>query len=798
MKKILMLLLVILSLVFIPEVKAQEHKLNIEYHSGIYFVRTGGTVHDKTGKFPIFHLGDNLAYCIDPSKNINTDDYVSSDGYVDLPYSNEVLEQLELYGYYGREYPGHDNIRYSMAAQALIWEKAGGQTVTYWTKPYGEGEEIDVSKEKNEIKELVKKHRIIPDLPTNVYGDVLHESIVEDKNKALDNFEIRDKSSEYEAYIENNKLHITPKKQGIFEINLQRKKYDDLNTIIFVGKDGSETQPLGLLRFSDLSEQRITLSVDGVHIFLQKIDENNEPVKQMNIGFKIKNLSTGEYLCDFDDCSYWTDPVGSFVTNGLDFGEYEIEEIEDQIIKGYTWNSEKVIVNINEDNISWNKDKLSYIDVTFKNNSVSASLELTKKGEKAIFKDDEIKYQKINLENISFDLYDENNTFIKNIVTDNNGYTKVDNLKVGKYYLLEKTSLDKYIKTDKIPFEIKQDNTYQTHIDYRLTVNNYLKKGKLELNKVDDSTNIGIPNTIIEIYNDNNELLLTKKTDESGKVIIDNLPLGKYYIKEKEANYYYQKTDDIINFEIKENGDVIKEKMTNKKIIGEVSVNKYGEVFNIVDNDIKNDFVKLSDIEFDLFDNDNKLIDTLKTDCDGFIKKELPLGKYYLQEKTKLAGYQDNNEKYYFEIKKDCNEAIPVNLNINNYLKKGILEFDKTDLVSGEGIPNTIIEIYNNNDELLLTKETNEIGKVIINDLPIGKYYIQEKEANSMYKLTNEMVYFEIKDNNELVKANMTNEKITIPVPKTDTKESTIAHSIVFVCLFIGVGGLIYERKESF
>ena len=30
-----------------------------------------------------------------------------------------------------------------------------------------------------------------------------------------------------------------------------------------------------------------------------------------------------------------------------------------------------------------------------------------------------------------------------------------------------------------------------------------------------------------------------------------------------------------------------------------------------------------------------------------------------------------------------------------------------------------------------LTKETDEFGKVIINDLPIGKYYIIEKEANS-------------------------------------------------------------------
>ena len=45
---------------------------------------------------------------------------------------------------------------------------------------------------------------------------------------------------------------------------------------------------------------------------------------------------------------------------------------------------------------------------------------------------------------------------------------------------------------------------------------------------------------------------------------------------------------------------------------------------------------------------------------------------------------------------------------------------------------------YNNNNKLLLTRETDEFGKVNISNLPIGKYYIIEKEANSMYQITND------------------------------------------------------------
>ena len=703
MKKILMLLLVFFGFIFIPEVKAQEYKLKKYDQEGIYFVRKGGTVPDKNGTFAIYYLGDYLAYCIDPSKSIRTEDYVSSDGYVDLPYSNDVKEKIKLYGYYGREYPGHDNVRYSMAAQSLIWEIAGGQKVSFWTGKNGTGEEIDVTKEKNEIKNLVEKHHIIPNLPNEVYTDVLHETIIEDKNNILDNFKVVEEPY-FDTYIKNNKLHVIPKKQGLYTMRLQRKSYDDTDTIIFVGKNGTDTQTLGRLRFSDLNEQEITISVDGAHLFIHKIDENGNKVKIPSINFKIKNLSTGEYLCDRYDCIFETDPTGLIVTNGVDFGDYEIEELEDQIINGYSWNSEKVIVSVTEDNVKWDKDKLSYVEATFKNKSVSASLELYKVGEKVVFENNSINYQEIKIENIVFDLYDSNNNFIKKIVTDKNGYAKVDNLSVGKYYLQEKTNDSKYIpNNEKINFELKQDNSHQEHVNYKLTVKNHLKKGGLEL---------------------------------------------------------YKK----------------------------------GEDYKFIDNEISYETTELANVTFELYNDEKELVKTIKTNDDGYVKVEnLPIGKYYLIEKNTLNNYIKDEEKHIFEIK---NNGENIKLEINNYLKKGNLEFSKVDLKTGDGIPNTIIEIYSDDNEILFTKETDESGKVNISNLPVGKYYIIEKEANSMYQLTNEKVYFEIKDNDELIKTKMTNEKITIPVPKTNTKEGIIAHTIFGICIIVGLGGLYFERKE--
>ena len=59
-----------------------------------------------------------------------------------------------------------------------------------------------------------------------------------------------------------------------------------------------------------------------------------------------------------------------------------------------------------------------------------------------------------------------------------------------------------------------------------------------------------------------------------------------------------------------------------------------------------------------------------------------------------------------------------------------------------------------------MAEKTDKDGKVSIDDLAIGKYYIVEKEATTGYVITDEKVYFEIKDNSEIIKAEMKNKPI--------------------------------------
>ena len=165
------------------------------------------------------------------------------------------------------------------------------------------------------------------------------------------------------------------------------------------------------------------------------------------------------------------------------------------------------------------------------------------------------------------------------------------------------------------------------------------------------------------------------------------------------------------------------------------------------------------------------------------------------------------DEKIYtFELKyKDqYTKEIVKDVVLQNYYKKGTLEFTKTDLVSGKPIPNTLIEIYSDKEledgtiesTLIFSGLTDENGQIIIKDLFIGKGHIIEKESATGYQITEEIVEFEIKENGEIVKANLTNEQI-VEVPNTMANRSILYSIISGSLIVVGMGVYLYATKKN-
>lgn len=100
--------------------------------------------------------------------------------------------------------------------------------------------------------------------------------------------------------------------------------------------------------------------------------------------------------------------------------------------------------------------------------------------------------------------------------------------------------------------------------DIKTSFKVHVTKGSIKINKVDTNNEV-INNVVFEIYDNKKQLLDTKKTDLNGKILISNLPLGTYYIKEKEVPDGYILDDNYHEIILTKDGESKTLKLTNQK-----------------------------------------------------------------------------------------------------------------------------------------------------------------------------------------------------------------------------------------
>ena len=140
--------------------------------------------------------------------------------------------------------------------------------------------------------------------------------------------------------------------------------------------------------------------------------------------------------------------------------------------------------------------------------------------------------------------------------------------------------------------------------------------------------------------------------------------------------------------------------------------------------------------------------------------------------------------KHSFELvyKDQYTPVVTLSFTFKNYLEKSNFEFSKKDLVTGEPLPNTKIQIFSYTDDeengtLIYEGVTDENGNITIKDLFVGNFWLCEVEAPEGYILNPEKMYFEITENGKVVKAEMVNEKIksTVKLHKVDENNNPLA-----------------------
>ncbi len=243
----------------------------------------------------------------------------------------------------------------------------------------------------------------------------------------------------------------------------------------------------------------------------------------------------------------------------------------------------------------------------------------------------------------------------------------------------------------------------------------------------------------------------------------------------------------------------------------QININKKAENIIYENNNHYYEFINLEGVTFNLYAKENILdnfgnviyfegeyISNVTTDSNGFaVFDNLYLGEYYIKEDYVNSSYIANDEIYYFSFNNELlsDGKLIYNLEVENYLHKGTFELTKTDLITGELLPNTEFEIYNSEGILIYTKITDENGKIQITDLPVGKYSFKETKSLTDYELSDELHYFELSETNLYYLVNVTNSKV-IEVPNTYKEIESVNHSLSISLLIAGI--YIYNVKKMF
>ena len=531
-----------------------------------------------------------------------------------------------------------------------------------------------------------------------------------------------------------------------------------------------------------------------------------------------------------------TDKEGKAQTEKVYLGKYILEEVETP--NGYINTTEPKEITIEYTN---QYEKVQYLGQNISNETQKVELEFEK-----VYKELEVSKFKFDEKEAIFGIYTKEpvknykgesvigkDELVDVIKTDDENKLRNNvELPEGKYYVKELYVSSPYAKTnDTYEFSVEYKNNKDEKIE--LTVNNGKVQNEastaelelivypdvvydeLEIAKEKDRDTLeklaelyGIADKTYGVYLDEKCEKAVQtidgeearfKTNEDGIIDIPDMPTGTYYLKEIEAPYGYEKSEEVIKAEINEEGKLVL--LTAKEPTKKAKILRKYDTFT---KDV------IEGVEFEITDKEENVVYTGKTNKQGEI--EVPIiyfeneEKYYYEEKTAPKMYKADEEKYEFTAKVDeekCEwkaEKIEVG-NDRKTIEEVVIR--KTDSKTGEALEGCVFTIALLDDEgkeyvnsqgetIYLVKEgvTNEEGEYVIKNVPYGRYRFIEVKAPEGYEMDEDMtgLEFTVDENSP--------EKIIFEVTNTGDI-AVVALVIVAVVCVAGIVFVVVKNKKK-
>ncbi|PFA92143.1 SpaA isopeptide-forming pilin-related protein [Bacillus cereus] len=390
------------------------------------------------------------------------------------------------------------------------------------------------------------------------------------------------------------------------------------------------------------------------------------------------------------------------------------------------------------------------------------------------------------LEGAKFKIEDSKGKIVGELVTNEEGEAISKDLPIGNYTLVEKEAPKGYeLLKDNITVKIEKDAEVEIKIGNKKLPD---PMGKMKLVKVDISDkNKKLAGAKFKIEDSKGKIVGELVTNEEGEAISKDLPIGNYTVVEVEAPKGYELLKDNITVKIEKDA-VVEIKIGNKKLPDPMGKMKLVKV------DISDKNKKLAGAKFHIEDLNKKVVGELVTNEEGeVISKDLPIGNYTVVEIEAPKGYELLKDKIAVKIEKDTVVEIKIG---NKKLPdpNGQFEIEKVDDTDSElKLKGAVFQVLDKEGKEVSRLITDEKGKVISNQLAIGKYTIKEIKAPNGYMLLRDPIEIEITEAVKTQKITVKNAKNNWVIPNTGGSGTTIFYVIGIMLMF----GVLYFCKKN-
>ena len=368
---------------------------------------------------------------------------------------------------------------------------------------------------------------------------------------------------------------------------------------------------------------------------------------------------------------------------------------------------------------------------------------------------------------ISFTVTGDN--FCENVTTDANGELQLNDLVPGEYTVTENAAAF-YEPQAPQTVTVKAGQTAE------VSFSNQLKHGALEVTKTaEDGFVQGVTFRLSGTADCGEFVDEYAVTDETGIAVFENIPIGSNYTLEEVAAPERYIVPVPVSTKIAWN-EVTKQTVENRLVRGSIRGIKVGKAGKPLSGAVFGLFAQGTTE----FTENAAFVVTESSENGSFSFENIPYGVWLVREMKAPAGYVLSGE--IFEVQITENGSVIELGNLENKPIIGELELTKLDVSTGKPLPNAGFHIKDMEGNTLIEGYTDEHG-IVRFTLGYGEYTYEEFAAPEGYLLDTTPHAFSISEDGQIVRAEMTNERVPTPeIPQTGDSSG--------LTLWLGLGGI--------